>query len=481
MIAKLMHGGKGDFDADAQREEEARNRAIEEVIQKKESMICNDDQNPDKSFVAIPIISTDRTCLGALMMQWKRSRQGFTIDDQKMLESYNAFFSLSLERSKLQEIAQLGQMEVETQALMTPEQRKASAVPEKLLMSEEEREVILTIGFDSANYQSFGLIKVVCNLFDMFELNQTFNIQAQALFAFLYELRQAYNTVPYHNWNHAVESTQFLAYELHYAELGSVFTPFEILIMLTACICHDAGHDGFQTTFNAQADVPLGILFPDRSVLETQHCTIAIELLTRTVSDIFQALSSEECERLWPMFIMLIMSTDMSKHFDLLDQLQDLWESRRKWEADEKDRFLMMQILVKSADLSTPARNFQIADKHPAAVCEEFFRQGVLDRVPDLRYHGEVRDRDHLDKKNSQLIFYEKVCLPLFEVLGRVIPLLGTLPQHVKANVRKWEEIRAQNQQLGIEEEEEEYAEEYEEEEDEYEDVVETSRTEDST
>jgi hypothetical protein len=46
IIAKLMHGRKSGFDADAQREEEARNRLIEHCITMKESILENYPEHP---------------------------------------------------------------------------------------------------------------------------------------------------------------------------------------------------------------------------------------------------------------------------------------------------------------------------------------------------------------------------------------------------------------------------------------------------
>jgi hypothetical protein len=350
------------------------------------------------------------------------------------------FLSVSFERSKLKNIAQLGTMEVEIQAWMSPEERLVPAVPEKLRMADEDRNVLLTMTFDSYSFQGVALLKVIFNIFDMFKLFDAFQITAQSLFSFLYEVRQTYNAVPYHNWNHAIDATQFLAYELFYGNLQSQLTATEILIMFAACLCHDANHDGFSTAYNAKAEIPLGILFNDQSVLETHHCTVAISVLTRESANIFHSFDDKAMAGVWPIFLQLILSTDMYRHFDIMDDFRDIVETKRKWTENTKDRLTMMQLLIKTADLSTACRGFQNADKFSLNVCEEFFRQGQLDKVQGFVYQEGFSDRDHLDKEKSQVPFYKEVCLPLFSLLGKGVPTLGTLSQHLKLNISKWEE-----------------------------------------
>lgn len=43
-------------------------------------------------------------------------------------------------------------------------------------------------------------------------------------------------------------------------------------------------------------------------------------------------------------------------------------------------------------------------------------------------------------KKGSMIPFYKEIAKPLFEILGKAIPTLSTLVQHVQLNISKWEE-----------------------------------------
>lgn len=87
-------------------------------------------------------------------------------------------------------------------------------------MSDDERCFgLISPNYDSTTYQAHGLFNVVFNLFDQFKLSDTFKIDSEPLFTFLFELKTNYNHVKFHNWNHAVDSAQFLAYQLYFGNL----------------------------------------------------------------------------------------------------------------------------------------------------------------------------------------------------------------------------------------------------------------------
>ena len=442
IISKLLRGRKLHNDVEAQRDEEARNKLIEHAITNKVSVLENDQQNPEKSLIIVPILSSDRAVIGAVMMQWKKTLQKFTFDDQKLLESYSVFLSLSLERSRLKSIAQLGTMEVELQSVIAPEERTGFSVPEKLRFNEEQRKKsILSLSFDSVEYQKGGLTDIVFNIYDIFKLNETFRIRAQTMFTFIYEVRKAYNPVKYHNWNHAVETTQFLAYLFFNAKMTSLFTPFEVFVMFSSMLCHDINHDGYPQAHNAQAELPLGILYNNQSVLETHHCSVAISILTKDSANIFQSFDQTDMTRMWKIFITLILSTDMAKHYDIIEECEKILKNKVDWQNSESGRLTIMKLIIKIADLSTALRPFEIANRNPLLICAEFFRQGDLDKFKGIKYEeGYSNDRDHIDQLSSLAPFFKEIVYPLFELASQLLPSLSFLLEPLQNNIAQWEE-----------------------------------------
>ena len=432
IIKRLIDGKTQNQDTEAAKEEEARKVFIQKVLTTKESLIENDATKPEKSFMMCPIISSDKAVMGCLMMQTKKNNQKFTYDDLKLLESYSVFLSISLERSRLKSIAQLGAMEGEIQAGISETERSSTQTPMKLTLSEAERNVILHQNFASGRFNAF---KALFYLYQSFNLCRTFNITNEVLYHFLFELKQSYNEVPYHNWSHAIDVAQFMAFQLKEGGLDTVFNRMELLCLFTACICHDAGHDGFST--NTRAMMPLRILFKNQSVMETHHCGVSIGILTRDECNIFSALNEAELMNVWSLFITLILCTDMENHFAIMEKA-GVYTSN--WRDSAEGKLAMMQLLIKCADLCNVARQFELADRCVDTMCEEFFRSGDLSMAIGMYYTSPARDRDHLDKQKSRLGFYRSVCLPLFKLAAEFAPGLNACVDQVKSNITTWEQ-----------------------------------------
>ncbi|OHT07438.1 3'5'-cyclic nucleotide phosphodiesterase family protein [Tritrichomonas foetus] len=438
IIAKLMQGKSSGFDAEAAKEEEARNKIIEQVIGTKESFLENYQDKPERSMICVPILSSDRAVMGAVLMQWKKNKQKFTFDEQKLLESYSVFLSISLERSKLKNIAMLGASEVEIQMYMNTDERDAFKTPEKLLLSDEQLKTAISRDFSPNDFKEIGLVKEVFYLFDLFGLQDEFKISNEMLFHFLCSVKETYNQVPYHNWIHAIDVTQFMAHQIHSNGLMKTFTKFEIFALLVSSICHDANHDGFSNQYNVKAQTPLGILFRNQSVMETHHCTVMINILTRDESNMLHSLDESEITKMWALLINLILSTDMAKHFQIVEQGNEMLAKKRQWQKSEKDRLLVMELMIKTADISNVSRRFDIANLWCTDLCEEFFRQGDFEKASGMEC-SPMNDREHLDVEKSQIAFYHSVCLPLFELDAKIMPGMKALVEQVTKNMAIWE------------------------------------------
>ena len=466
IIAKLMQGKSTAQDIEKEKEEEERRTIIEKVIASKESSMENFVDKPEKSFICVPITSSERTVMGAVMMQWKKNKQKFTFDEQKLLESYSVFLSISLERSKLKSIATLGASEAELQMFMTSEERELTTLPVKLKLTENQLRTAISRDFTPDKFKEIGLIKEVFYLFNLFGLMEEFHITNEMLFHFLSLIKESYNKVPYHNWIHAIDVTQFMAYQLHTTGLLNTFTKFEIFAMLVASICHDANHDGFTNQYNVKAQTPLGILFRNQSVMETHHCTVMINIMTRDEANLMHSLDENQSTKMWYLLINLILSTDMAKHFIIVDQGNKMVDEKRKWQKDDKDRLLVMELLIKAADISNVSRRFEIADRWASDLCEEFFRQGDLEKASGMDCSPN-NDREHMDVENSQIAFYRSVCFPLFELNAKISPALEILVDQIKRNMVVWEKKLEEKKEMKRKQAEEEEKKKKEEEEEE--------------
>jgi len=383
-----------------------------------------------------PLMTADGKILGVMELSCRKLLQ----EDIKLLDCFATFASVSLEKSELEEIANLGHVEAEMKRFIDQEERSGFEIPKKLLLDEEKRNVIFTINFDAPLFDGINHFRVIWAIFNKFQLQQEFKITNERLFHFISEISESYKKVPYHNWRHAVDVTQFVTYELGISELDQYMTKFELLGLLVGAICHDANHDGFSNVYNEKAETPLGILFKDQSVMETHHCSVAISIISKEECNIFSALSPAEYKQIWTMIIKLILMTDMAKHHKCLQETNELLDKLGgKLDLnDTEQRALGMELVLKCADISNVSRPFEMANKWCDVLCEEFFRQGDLEKTSGMEYTSPLNDRAHLDKAKSQIGFYTFVCLPLYETAARALPGLQVNVDQVKSNLEVW-------------------------------------------
>ena len=226
---------------------------------------------------------------------------------------------------------------------------------------------------------------------------------------------------------HACDVTQFVTYELILLRVEKMLSQLELLAVIVAALCHDANHGDFTNVYNVKADTPLDILFKNQSVMETHHCEVVIGIISKEETNLFSELKGSEFKFVWTTVIQLILAADMAKHFNFLKDFKALYEAKQ-WDPakNQENRMILMQLLLKTADISNVSRLFALADKWCDVLCKEFFRQ------------GDLNDREHLGKPKSQIGFYTFVCLPLYQVVAQAPSLLEVNVSRGQSNLAQW-------------------------------------------
>ena len=151
---------------------------------------------------------------------------------------------------------------------------------------------------------------------------------------------------------------------------------------------------------------------------------------------------------MWMTIISLILSTDMAKHFEILKNFNAIMDAGEFSMENKDHRILLMQLLLKTADISNVSRPFDIANRWCDILCEEFFRQGDLEMAQGMEYTSDLNDKAHLDKPKSQIGFYTFVCLPLYQALARAFPQLSVNVKSVQSNLAIWKQTTEAKQKL---------------------------------
>jgi hypothetical protein len=74
-------------------------------------------------------------------------------------------------------------------------------------------------------------------------------------------------------------------------------------------------------------------------------------------------------------------------------------------------------------------------------LCEEFFKQGDLEKEAGIEFTSPLNDREHFNKPRSQIGFYNFICLPLYRSLARIFPELQVNCGSVQANLEVWKSM----------------------------------------
>jgi GAF domain-containing protein len=406
----------------------------EAVRSSKTAMLFEREPEPTCGF---PLTTGDREVLGVMELScnWR-----IMPEDLKLLDCFAVFAAVSLERGELQDVMRFGTVERELKKFMSDAERGESAVPERLALSDA---TIFTVNFDAPQWEGVGYFKVLFALFTRFDLLVESHVTSECFFRFIVSISTTYNKVPYHNWRHAVDVTQFLTYEILTAKLDAVLPKFELFGLLVAAVCHDANHDGFTNVYNVKAETPLGILFKNQSVMETHHCEVAIGCMAHQECNILASLHGAEFKKMWTLIIQLILVTDMAKHFAFLKDANTKMDDGPLNMEEPNDRLVVLQLILKCGDVSNVSRPFELADKWCDVLCEEFFRQGDLEMAQGMEYTSPLNDREHLDKPKSQIGFYTFVCLPLYQTCARALPPLEVNCQQIGENLAVWKAAAA--------------------------------------
>jgi high affinity cGMP-specific 3',5'-cyclic phosphodiesterase 9 len=141
---------------------------------------------------------------------------------------------------------------------------------------------------------------------------------------YIRDIGDNYHNNPFHNLHHATYVTQFAFMLIHATGVDKWLSPQQLFGVILSALVHDVDHPGNTNTFEINSLSYLSLLYNDQSVLENHHCSTAFLLMRRPTTNLFNRLSKPLAVELRKVIVSCIMATDMSVHFELVDEANRL-------------------------------------------------------------------------------------------------------------------------------------------------------------
>ena len=214
------------------------------------------------------------------------------------------------------------------------------------------------------------------------------------------------------------------------------------LAVLLAAAVHDFRHPGVSNNFLITTQSKLAIRYNDISVLENFHCAEAFTLLQQPMYNVLSDLGKEKKAHVRFVVIQCVLATDLSHGQQFTNMFKakvrrgtvssSVRPNRRSpllanqccvdvpalVAPQAEDKLLTMQVLLKCADVSHPARPLRIHKRWSDLISEEFYSQGDLEREQGLPV-SPLCDRMDANLPRSQRGFIDFVCRPCFVPFGK--------------------------------------------------------------
>ncbi|XP_060762372.1 dual specificity calcium/calmodulin-dependent 3',5'-cyclic nucleotide phosphodiesterase 1C isoform X1 [Neoarius graeffei] len=276
-------------------------------------------------------------------------------------------------------------------------------------------------------------------LLTRYDLISRFKIPISALVSFVEALEVGYSKHknPYHNLIHAADVTQTVHYLMLKTGMVHWMTELEIFALIFAAAVHDYEHTGTTNNFHIQTRSDTAILYNDRSVLESHHVSAAYRLLQDDDEmNILYNLSKDDWREFRTLVVEMVLSTDMSCHFQQVKAMKNFLQ-----QPEGIDKPKALSLILHTADISHPAKNWDLHHRWTSSLLEEFFRQGDKEAELGLPF-SPLCDRKSTMVAQSQIGFIDFIVVPTFTVLTDmtekiVTPLINEATHSSLASFRR--------------------------------------------
>ncbi|OWK50768.1 High affinity cGMP-specific 3',5'-cyclic phosphodiesterase 9A [Lonchura striata] len=251
----------------------------------------------------------------------------------------------------------------------------------KYMLSQETIEALRKPTFDVWLWEPNEMLSCLEHMYHDLGLVKDFNINPITLKRWLLCIHDNYRNNPFHNFRHCFCVTQMMYSMISLCSLQEKFSQIDILILMTAAVCHDLDHPGYNNTYQINARTELAVRYNDISPLENHHCAVAFQIISQPEFNIFSNVDQDQ--------------------FKQIRQLK--------------------MVLIKCCDISNEVRPMEVAEPWVDCLLEEYFMQSDREKSEGLPV-APFMDRDKVTKPTAQIGFLKFVLIPMFETVTKLFP-----------------------------------------------------------
>ncbi|XP_054398558.2 high affinity cGMP-specific 3',5'-cyclic phosphodiesterase 9A isoform X1 [Pongo abelii] len=291
----------------------------------------------------------------------------------------------------------------------------------KYLLSPETIEALRKPTFDVWLWEPNEMLSCLEHMYHDLGLVRDFSINPVTLRRWLLCVHDNYRNNPFHNFRHCFCVAQMMYSMVWLCSLQEKFSQTDILILMTAAICHDLDHPGYNNTYQINARTELAVRYNDISPLENHHCAVAFQILAEPECNIFSNIPPDGFKQIRQGMITLILATDMARHAEIMDSFKEKMENFDY--SNEEHMTLLKMILIKCCDISNEVRPMEVAEPWVDCLLEEYFMQSDREKSEGLPV-APFMDRDKVTKPTAQIGFIKFVLIPMFETVTKLFPMV---------------------------------------------------------
>ncbi|XP_015275225.1 PREDICTED: high affinity cGMP-specific 3',5'-cyclic phosphodiesterase 9A [Gekko japonicus] len=289
----------------------------------------------------------------------------------------------------------------------------------KYILSQETIEALRKPTFDVWLWEPNEMLSCLEHMYYDLGLVKDFKINPIILKRWLLCINDNYRNNPFHNFRHCFCVTQMMYSMISLCSLQVKLSQADILMLMTASVCHDLDHPGYNNTYQINAQTELAVRYNDISPLENHHCAVAFQILAQPECNIFSNIEQEPFKRIRQGIITLILATDMARHAEILDSFKAILDNFDYSNEEHVTRLKM--VLIKCCDISNEVRPMEVAEPWVDCLLEEYFMQSDREKSEGLPV-APFMDRDKVTKPTAQIGFLKFVLIPMFEIITKLFP-----------------------------------------------------------